>query len=77
MPKEKLTKILNEPKTSLFEERIKDIRKNLINQGIFKPKNKKKIRKNLLRNRKQKRIFVMIAMRNIGYFCKLWTSKKC
>ena len=28
MSKEKLTKILNEPKTSLSEERIKDIRKN-------------------------------------------------
>ena len=34
MPMDKLTKILNEPKTSLSEERIKDIRKNLINQGI-------------------------------------------
>ena len=34
MPKDKLTKILNEPRTSLSEERIKDIRKNLINQGI-------------------------------------------
>ena len=34
MPKDKLTRILIEPKTSLSEERIKDIRKNLINQGI-------------------------------------------
>ena len=73
MSKDNLTKILSEPKkkTLLSEERIKDIRKN-VNKSrdrFLNPKIKKN-RKNILRNRKQKRIFVMIAVCNIGYFCK-------
>ena len=67
MSKGNLTKILSEPKTSLSQDRIKDIRKNLnkSRNRFLNPKIKK------LRNRKQKRIFVKIAMCNIGYFCKI------
>ena len=82
MSRDKLTKILSEPKTSLSEERIKDIRKNFIKSRDrflnpeIKKKKKKKNRKSLLQNRKQKRIFVMIVMRNIGYI-NFEQVKKC
>ena len=73
MSKDDVTKILSELKTSISEERIKDIRKNFnkSRDRFLNPKNKKNIEKNLLRNRKQKRISVMIVMYNIGYICKL------
>ena len=73
MSKDKLTKILNETKTSLSEVRIKAIRKhfNKPRDRFLNPKIKKKNKKNLLPNKKQKKIFLMIAMCNIDYFYKV------
>ena len=47
MSSDKLTKILSEPKTSLSEERIKDIRKNFnkLRDRFLKPEMKKKVEK--------------------------------
>ena len=47
MSKDKLAKILNEPKTSLSEERIKDIRKNFNKprDRFLNPKIKKQLEK--------------------------------
>ena len=54
--KDNLTKILSEPKISLSEERINDIRKNFSkSRDRFLNPKIKKIRENLLRNKKNKK----------------------